>query len=317
MDPLTHGLLGAAIGQVTTKRSLIKQASWVGGLSAMTPDLDMFIHSNQNPVLDFIYHRNFTHSLFFAPIGGLFIAGLFLLVFKKLRANWPYVLLAAIIGMMTHGLLDSATSYGTLWLWPFSYRRISWDLIAIIDPIFTGFLLVGMSLTYAYKNRWFALSALICCLLYLGFGYLQHHRSLVVQQQLAESRQHTMEKAKTMPHFASLLGFSSIYTVDDRIYLDNILTPLFSAAYSEKLGWVPLVGVNNLPLAIKNRPALVQDFLYFDWFTSGFTGLVSKEPYVVADFRFTRGIHPPKPLWGILFPKDPNRSHVYVETGFK
>ena len=45
--------------------------------------------------------------------------------------------LYAIMGTLSHGLLDACTSYGTRLYWPFSQYRESWDLISIIDPLFT------------------------------------------------------------------------------------------------------------------------------------------------------------------------------------
>ena len=94
-----------------------------------------FIQSSDDPILSLEYHRQFSHSLFFIPIGSLIVA---LLIFPwvKKAMSFKLVYLVSFLGYATHGLLDACTSYGTL-LWPFSYERITWNNISIVDPIFT------------------------------------------------------------------------------------------------------------------------------------------------------------------------------------
>ena len=106
------------------------------------------------------FHRQFTHSLVFIPVGAL-------LVFLALRAvanrikirglatvrrTWP------VDGLCHHGLLDSCTSYGTQLFWPFSDARVAWDTMSIVDPLFTIPLLVFV-ITARTRHRW-----LSCCL---------------------------------------------------------------------------------------------------------------------------------------------------------
>ena len=52
-----------------------------------------------------------------------------------------------LMGYASHGFLDAMTSYGTQLLWPFTNTRVSWDLISIIDPIFTSMLILGLILS--------------------------------------------------------------------------------------------------------------------------------------------------------------------------
>src|SRR5690606_29471703 len=51
---------------------------WLGALGGMAPDLDVIIRSASDPLLALEYHRHFTHSLAFIPIGGLLVAAPFL-----------------------------------------------------------------------------------------------------------------------------------------------------------------------------------------------------------------------------------------------
>ena len=73
MDPLSQGTVGAAFAQSTgTKNNLFKIAV-IGFLAGMAPDLDVLIQSSNDPILFLEYHRQFTHSLFFIPIGSLIV----------------------------------------------------------------------------------------------------------------------------------------------------------------------------------------------------------------------------------------------------
>lgn len=49
-------------------------AGVLGLLSGLAPDLDALIKSQSDPLLALEFHRQFTHSLFFIPIGSLICA---------------------------------------------------------------------------------------------------------------------------------------------------------------------------------------------------------------------------------------------------
>lgn len=83
MDPLTQGMLGAALTLSVSKREHLRAAAVLGGLSGMAPDLDVLIRSSQDPLLFLEYHRQFTHSLLFIPFGSLLCALVFYFIFSK------------------------------------------------------------------------------------------------------------------------------------------------------------------------------------------------------------------------------------------
>ena len=138
MDPLSQAVVGASCAQVFSNKKHFISATILGFLAGMAADLDVFIRYNEDPMLFLEFHRQFSHSLLFIPIGGLLCAGLFHLLFRnKTEVAFRYTYLYATIAYASHGLLDSCTSYGTQLLWPFSNHRVSWDTISIIDPILT------------------------------------------------------------------------------------------------------------------------------------------------------------------------------------
>ncbi|MEJ2114516.1 MAG: metal-dependent hydrolase, partial [Gammaproteobacteria bacterium] len=142
MDPLSQGVFGASLPQSISKPKNIVFACVLGFLSGMAPDLDVFIHSKNDPLLFLEYHRQFTHSLVFIPIGGLICAVLFYVLFARFKLTFKQIYLFCTLGYATHGLLDSCTSYGTQLFWPFTSYRVSWDTISIIDPLFTFTVLI-------------------------------------------------------------------------------------------------------------------------------------------------------------------------------
>ena len=74
MDPISQGLVGAALSQSQGSNKQLKIAGILGFLSGMAADLDVFIRSSEDPLLFLVYHRQFTHSLIFIPFGGLICA---------------------------------------------------------------------------------------------------------------------------------------------------------------------------------------------------------------------------------------------------
>ena len=71
MDPLTQGIVGAAAAQSLKKKNNIIIITLLGFLAGLAPDIDIFIRSKDDPLLFLEYHRHFTHSLIFIPVGGL------------------------------------------------------------------------------------------------------------------------------------------------------------------------------------------------------------------------------------------------------
>ena len=65
-------------------------------------------------------------------------------IFKK-RLSFARLYRYSLLGYLLSGLLDACTSYGTHLLWPFSDARVAWHLISVIDPLFTGALLLGLA----------------------------------------------------------------------------------------------------------------------------------------------------------------------------
>ena len=69
---LSHSNFGSSSHQ-----NAVKMRDAVNLINDMAPDLDVLIRSSEDPLLSLHFHRHFTHSLFFVPIGSLFCALIF------------------------------------------------------------------------------------------------------------------------------------------------------------------------------------------------------------------------------------------------
>ncbi|WP_454781754.1 metal-dependent hydrolase [Legionella sp. WA2022007384] len=299
MDPVTHAVLGAACSQSILYKKDKNNAWIVGGLAAMAPDLDVLIQQSDNPMLFFLYHRHFSHSLLFIPLGALIVT-LALLVFKRFRTNWKLTFLAALIGYATHGLLDACTNYGTVLFWPFSTTRVSWDIVSIIDPFVTIPLCLGVVCTVVFNKRKPVIFALIFVSIFMLFNGFQHYRAMTaVQDELAKMRINT-QKVRVFPQLMSSTSWRGIALTSNRLYIINAETPLFKESKAPFVKSYPFFLSQKLPDYVKNSSSLFRDFTIFKWFTDNFLIIVNTKPLVLTDGRFL-DYEGKLSLWSIQF----------------
>jgi inner membrane protein len=312
VDPLTHILLGANLGYVALGRRLGRTAALAGGLAAFAPDADVFIRSAADPLLAIEHHRGFTHSLSFAPIGAALVAALWLWRPAWRTRAWFPLWLGCAVGYVSHALLDAATTYGTQLLWPFSSHRIGWDVIAIIDPVFTLALLLG--LIWAVTRQRFApsLAALVLGGCYIIAGTIQHARAVNAQQALATARGHRIERCEVMPTMANNVVWRALYSTGDRMFSDRIRVGWFSAPAVRK-GWsLPLVRADALSAgeAARNRH---RSFERFAWFSDHWVARNPSDLTMFADMRYSLSAEAFDPIWGIRFtPPDSPTEVVWI-----
>ena len=273
MDPLSQAVLGGIAAQTTTKPAQLKHAAIMGALAGMAADLDVFIRSASDPLLALEYHRHFTHSLPFVPIGALLCAlVLHPLLGKRWHVSFKQSLLWCLLGYGTHALLDACTSYGTRLLWPFSNIRVAWDTISIIDPFFTLPLLCLLLLAAIKKAPTFNRAAIAWAALYLSLGFLQHERALTIGQSIAQSRGHTPLHISVKPSFANIAVWKVIYEAEGHFYIDAV-KPRFSKPYIWHGDTVKkLTPATDLPWLSPNSQQ-AKDLARFTHFSDSFVAL--------------------------------------------
>ena len=312
MDPLTQGLLGAAAAQALFSKELGRSAWVIGAAGGMLADADVFIRSEYDPLLAVEYHRQFTHSLVFIPVGGA-VASIPWLLQKKYRARWKPVLGAAIAAYATHGLLDACTTYGTQLFWPFSSLRVAWDCIAIVDPLFTLVLLAGV-ISSAKTRKWRpAVIALAICLAYLTIGSIQRERAEAAQNKIAESRGHERSRFDAFPTLANLVVWRSLYQSGDSLFADRIRVPFFGWSEFSPGAVVAHTDVSDLPPSYTTDARILEDFRRFRWFSSGWVAQAPDQPEVYGDVRYSLRTDAFDPIWGVRFHPGSDRPTEWVD----
>jgi inner membrane protein len=313
MDPITHGLLGANIGYAVCGKKINKHAWRVGALSSMAPDLDILIQSKHNPFLLYEFHRDFTHSLVFIPIIGIIVGLFYLLICKSSRINWQYVILAAIVAAATHGILDTCTSYGTVLLWPFSNERLAWDIIAIIDPIVTGILLISLLIALRKQSPLIAAFGVVVTICYLMLGVWQHERGIKLQTTWAAEQHHVIVRQRVMPTVGQLYYWHGIYQSGQKIYFTSILLlPFLQPEISTKIA-APLFSATQLPNSVTKNPLQWHDFKIFNWFSDDYLVVANSSPLTLCDALYTQYQPSIRCIWAIQFPDVVDAQHLLLK----
>ena len=298
MDPLTHALAGAAAARVVAGRRLGSAALLPGVVGGLLPDADAAIRSSADPLLYAEFHRHCTHSLAFIPLGGV-AASLPWLVRHATRGQWRAYVMAGTAAYATHGLIDASTTYGTLLLWPFSTTRVSWDAIAIVDPLFTLILAAGVAGAYWRRTALPAALALLLCSVYLFAGTSARDRALEIQRRIAVARGHTIVRGAVFPGFASNLLWRSLYLADDTLHMDRIRVPWSGPATVRTGPSVPALRAVDLSPDVRTDPRLARDAARFTWFADGWIARAPGDPGLIADARYSESADRFEPVWGI------------------
>jgi inner membrane protein len=295
VDPITQGLLGAAAAQAALARRLGPRTWLFGALGGMAADLDVLIRSS-DPMVALTYHRHFTHSLAFVPIGGL-ICALPWLTRRGLGTRRFLILGATTIGYATHGLLDAFTSYGTQLWWPFSSTRVAWDFVAIIDPIYTLLLALGVWLAKKRGSPRSALAALIASSMYLALGGVLHARAITGAKTLAQQRGHELARVEAFPMIPVDFVWRTAYRAGGRIYIDEVRTPWFGATTMHEGGSSPVVDEAHLPADVVADARTFAAFRTFTWFCDGWVGRAHDDPARFTDLRYGIDTRSVDSLW--------------------
>ncbi len=306
MDDISHGALGAACAHILLGKKN-NQIPWqAGAIAAIAPDIDVFFRLfSQDPMSGELWHRNFTHSLIFIPLGGLLVA-LALICFAHFRAHWRLTIAASLIGYSTHALLDACTSYGTLLFWPWSDARVSWDVISIIDPVFTLPLVLGTLWSVLNHERKFAMMSVLFAACFLVFNTFQHQRALDALAVYAKQQKYNLSKVRALPALTSSTRWRMIGEQNTCFFIGEAITSLWKASYINPIDQVLAFSKNTIPF--KLSAGQTKDLATFSWFASNYLIIANHKPLTLADGRYTMGKNPIYSLWGVQF--IPGQKHV-------
>tara|TARA_A100001015_G_C15036508_1_gene736599 strand:- start:779 stop:1780 length:1002 start_codon:yes stop_codon:yes gene_type:complete len=307
MDPISQGTLGGALAQTIANRKNIAKVTLIGCLAGMAPDLDVLIQSNEDPILFLEFHRQFTHSLIFIPIGALIVASALFWFFKK-TLTFHVVYLAALLGYATHALLDACTSYGTLLFWPFSNVRIAWNNVSVVDPLFTIPALILVICALSLKKRLYTALALTWCFLYLSLGFIQHERTYRAALKIANEREHNPQRLTLKPSFGNLILWKAVYEHEGRYHVDAIRT-LGTTTWCSGESIEVFNYEKHLPTLDRDSQQSI-DIERFRWFSQDYLGY-DYQSQLVTDIRYSMIPSQIKPMWGLqINPIKNQRGHA-------
>lgn len=306
MDPITQAALGASLAESASPKRHFIAAAVCGALAGMAADLDVLIQSSIDPLLSMQYHRHFSHSLIFIPIGSLLCALLFHLFFKRYtQLSFKNTFLYCTLGYATHALLDACTSYGTLLLWPFSNTRFSWDTVSVVDPLVSLPLIFFVILAAAKRSRTFAVAGLVWVIGYQFIGLYQQQRVLAVGKELAQQRGHQPIRIEAKPSFGNIVLWKVIYEIDNGFFTDGIRAGKSITIY-EGEQTAKLNIERDFPwLDASSQQA--KDIERFRWFSQGYLAIDPSNPFAIIDARYSLLPNQAKGMWGIQLSPTANK----------
>ena len=177
MDTVTHGLTGWLVARALPdnwKGEHPTIATAVVALGSVLPDADN-VASLLGSALYLRIHRGLSHSLLGISVSSLVVA----LLFARF-GRWKdtkRLFLLALLGQVSHVVLDLLNAYGTQILQPFSDARLSLDLLFVVDLLFSGIVVAGIALSRGGRAGR-ARVAMASLAVYVGIAALLHGRAV-------------------------------------------------------------------------------------------------------------------------------------------
>ena len=313
MDPVTQGVLGVSLAQSCSRPRQLVWAGFIGMIGAMAPDLDVLIQSDTDPLLFLVYHRQFTHSLFFIPFAGVVLGCLlFLLLGRWTRFSLKQTIMFTTLGYATHPLLDACTTYGTQLLWPFSDQRFAWNNMSIVDPVYTLTIIVLVLFAAVKKSPVISRAAMVWVLVYPLIGVVQRERAEAAGWELAAQRGHSPVRLEAKPSFGNLLVWKVIYEADQHFYVDAVRVAQDVSIYEgERLQRLDLQ--RDFPWLSEDTQQ-ARDVERFRWFSNNYLAQDPQHLYRIIDVRYSMVPNEIEALWSIELNPDaqPAKHSEYI-----
>jgi inner membrane protein len=309
MDPISQAVIGAAAAALVCKPQQRRRALLLGALAGMAPDLDILIRSSQDPLMALEYHRHFTHSLFFIPIGGWLCAVFFWWLWPNLQRKQSFaeVYRYCLLGWGTHGLLDAFTSYGTQLWWPFASTRVAWDWIAVIDPTFT-LPAILLLLVAALNQRATGVIAAVCWMSgYLSLGAWQHSRAMATAEAFFHAAGQAPARLEAKPTLGNLVAWRILIAEGDQVQVALVRTPWLDKPWVIAGDRLPAWQARDSLALPPHYQADIARFAHFshNWLVRLPTS--AEGHWRLGDARYAYDPLSLKPLWGLAF--DPAGLH--------
>ena len=187
--------------------------------------------------------------------------------------------------------------------------RIAWHNISIVDPLFSGPLLLCVVLGAVRASPRWGRVALLWAVAYLGAGVVQRERAESVGHELARPRGQAPERVEAKPSFGNLLLWKTIYEADGHYHIDAVrigtTTRIFAGETVAKLDLD-----RDFPWLDPDSQQ-ARDIERFRWFSAGYLAKSKTRDNFVVDMRYSMLPNRGDGLWGIqLSPDAGPAAHV-------
>lgn len=151
LDPITHGLIGAALCVLSQHPLSLNDPVFLGTtIGAMLPDMDIVTHVKGR--LNYLLkHRGASHSLL--ALTGISVCLTSVLYAFFPSTPWNTIFFWTLVGTLSHGVTDLLNSFGAELLWPFVRKKLTIDMIILTDPVIFGLFLTSLLVSYN-KSDW-------------------------------------------------------------------------------------------------------------------------------------------------------------------
>ncbi len=250
--------------------------------------------------------------MIFVPIGGLIVA-LFLYLFFKNKFSLKCIYIYSTLGFFTHGLLDSLTSYGTTLFWPIYDYRVSWNIISIVDPIFTLILIIFIFFCLLRKSSFLIRVGLSLSFIYLFLGIIKKNQVNLFTSDIAKKRGHKIERILVKPTIGNNILWRSIYEFENHYYVNAIYMPFFDEPNYRKGVKLKVINKETIFPELGDNSTQREDIRRFAHFSQGYLYIYPYSKNLIADLRYGTLPNDDKSLWGIRVNINNPEKHVTFE----
>jgi inner membrane protein len=210
-------MTGAVIAKAIDGEKLDKWGIVAGLAMGAFPDMD-FALGLFNRQFHLQYHRGFTHSILLIPFYGLFFSWLFVKISRRPHF-WSFYKICLSV-LVSHILLDLLTSYGTMIFSPFFEDRFAWDIVFIIDLIFSGIVILPWLASLFLKRaaQWICRGALIGMAAYILFCWVQHGQALEEVRDFSKGLKGKVVQVAALPQPLSPFRWALYVETEDKVF---------------------------------------------------------------------------------------------------
>ncbi len=302
MDSITQATLGAAVAHAAWHKPLGRQSMLWGAALGTLPDLDILFYPFLDDIQQLYWHRGESHSIWFMVIGGIAFGALLWKTRWKDKLSPRQAMLGVFLIFATHVMIDYFTVYGTQLLAPFSRYGFGLGNMFIIDPLYSGPLILGVilaSLIKSQNNFKFTIAGLALSSAYALFSIASHSYADAVFKKQLESKQIRVKDAITGATPMNTLLWRHVARTDS-----GLIIGYFSIIGDSPEEDIEFVQVSRNKDILK--PYIDQrNVEAVDWFSKGFwlakqnDGAVTMADLRFGEFRYSLGDPPEK--WQYIF----------------